>query len=153
MDEPATFEKAEARRPKATAPETPLNPELVAVTLDVANGKIVNIERVDAAGVRRELSDDERARLARGDARETLERIVEEAFEAGIDCVLGGEADASETNEDTELSRALVRSLIERSAAKRLMQREALGRAIIGTLIEQAGGLRIPPSERDAAAH
>ncbi len=146
IDEPATFDKtaaSETRRAKGSSPATDTSPdaELVAFTVDAGSGRIVAVERVDATGSRRELSDEEKSRFASDDSRKTLERVVEEAFEAGIDCVLGrdfAEADRPEAAEDAELSRALLRSLIDHSAAKRLMQREALGRAIVATLIERA---------------
>jgi hypothetical protein len=153
IDEPASFEPkapgAEGRRArsKGAAPEPPAAPaELVAVTVDVANGRIVMIEGVDGAGARHELSEDERGRLASSQAKATLERVIEQAFQAGIDCVLGEEADETEPPEDAELSRVLLRSLIERSEVKRLMQRDVLSRAIVGTLIEGAasGGATTP---------
>jgi hypothetical protein len=96
---------------------------------------------VDAAGTRHELSDQERADIAGKQPEATLESIVEQAFEAGIDCVLGDAArdeEPPESGEDAELSRALVRSLIGHSAAKRLVERDVLSRAIVGTLIANA---------------
>lgn len=159
IDEPTSFEPkpsaAEGRRPKAGPgrAEQPASGELIAFTVDPAAGRVVKIERVDSAGERHELSAEETARLPRGDGKPTLERIVEQAFEAGIDCVLGDGAEGErESNEDTELSRALLQSLIERSAAKRLLQHEVLGPAIIGTLMEQAAGARAGTPE-SAAAH
>jgi hypothetical protein len=158
IDEPASFEPkpstaAEGRRSKAAPgkPEQPESADLVAFTVEAATGRIVKIERVDSTGERRELSEEEWARLAKSNAKATLERVVEQAFEAGIDSVLGEEAEERESNEDAELSRALLRSLIERSAAKRLMQRDVLSRAIVGTLIEQAAAGRAAPSESPAA--
>ncbi|HKR87137.1 MAG TPA: hypothetical protein VJS38_03090 [Phenylobacterium sp.] len=159
IDEPASFEPkpaaAEGRRPK-TGPgkaEQPASGDLISFTVEPAAGRIVKIERVDSAGDRHEFSAEETARLARSDAEPTLERIVEQAFEAGIDCVLGDEAEGEqESTEDAVLSRALLQSLIERSAAKRLLQREILGRAIIGTLMEQAADSRARTPE-SAAAH
>ena len=71
----------------------------------------------------------------------TLRDIVEQAFEAGVHCVLGQqgeEEDAEESEEDAVLSRMLLRSMIAESAAKRLMQFETLSPAIVGTLIERA---------------
>jgi len=145
IDDPASFEPkataAEGRKPKsASAPEQG-SADLLAFTVDAASGRILKIEGVDAAGARHELSDEQRARLTERQM-ETLERVIEQAFQAGIDCVLGeeaGEGEPAETNEDAELSRLLLRSLIERSGASRLMRRDALHRAAIGTLIEQIG--------------
>jgi hypothetical protein len=153
IDEPASFEPkpsaTEARKSKAasSAPEQPTSPDLVAFTVDAANGRIVSVERVDSAGVRQELSEDERARLTKHDSKATLDRVIELAFEAGIACVLGEEADEAErpeSQEDAELSRLLLRSLLENSTARQLMHRDVLSRAIVGTLIQQAAGDRPP---------
>jgi hypothetical protein len=150
IDEPASFEpsSAEARKSKgAGASEQPTSPELVAITIDAATGRLVNVESVDSTGARQELSEPERARLANIDAKATLAGVIEQAFEAGIACVLGdaaGEPERAESDEDAELSRMLLQSLMERTAARRLMQREVLSRAIIGTLIEHAASDRAP---------
>ena len=147
IDEPASFEPktaaAEGRKPKSTAsaPEQASPADLVALTVDAANGRIVKIEGVDGAGARHDLSDEQRARLAGSPAKATLEGVIEQAFQAGIDCVRGAEAgggEAAESKEDAELSHLLLRSPIERSGAKRLLRRDLLHRAIVATLIEQA---------------
>jgi hypothetical protein len=61
-----------------------------------------------------------------------------EAFEAGIDCVLGDSAEPSETDRDAELRHELVAPLIQRSSASRLLKPEILDRAILGTLMQHA---------------
>lgn len=150
IDEPvssAPKSSVSGRKPKAssTTSEPAPSAELVAFTVDAANGRIIKVEGVDAAGAHRELSKDERARLVETAAKATLERVIEQAFGAGIDCALGADADEEETAEfdgDAEVTHLLLRSLIERSGARRLMQREVLSRAIVGTLIEQAGAFR-----------
>jgi len=43
-----------------------------------------------------------------------------------------------ESEEDAELSRLLLRSLIQRSAAKTMIERDVLSRTIVGALLEQA---------------
>jgi hypothetical protein len=144
IDEPASFEpkaaQPEARRSKTTAAEPAANADLVSVTIEPASGRLVKVERVDAAGVRHELSKEDRARLAGPEAKATLQSVLEQAFEAGIECVLGdsGLKEAAESQEDAELSRVLLRALFERSGAGRLMQGEVLNRAIVGALIEDA---------------
>jgi len=123
--------------------------EFISFTVEAATGALISVEAVDAAGTRQELSDDQRASLATDDTP-TVESIVERAFEAGIECVLGGEAaeDKAADAEDAELRQALLRSLIARSAAKMLIQREVLRRAIIGSLMAAAasGGASQPAS-------
>ena len=159
IDENPTFEPKQpgpgARRSK-TAPATterPASPNLVSLTLDAATGRIVKIEGMDAAGARRELSEDQRTRLARTEVGATLQGVIEQAFEAGIAYVLGdraGEEEPPESDDDAELSRMLLQSLIKRSAAERLMHREILSRAMVGTLIEQAAGFSAATSEPTA---
>jgi hypothetical protein len=159
IDEAQSFEpkspapEGRKSKPASSAAASPAGADLVAVTVDAASGRIVNVEHVDAGGARREVSNVEKARLLQNGAKATLERVVEQAFEAGIDCVLGAvEEEPPQSEEDTELSRALLRSLIERSAARRLLGRDVLSQAIVATLVEQAAGARAAASE-GAAAH
>ena len=64
--------------------------DLLTVTIHAKTGQIVKIEGVDSAGRHHELSDEEKTNLAREKSKATLEDIIEQAFEAGIACVLGG---------------------------------------------------------------
>jgi hypothetical protein len=115
---------------------------LVAFTVDTETGRVTRLEGVSASGDRAEIADEARAALAEK-AKTNLQALVEQAFEAGVHCVLGSDAseeaedEGAESEDDADLRRILLRSLIERSAAKRLIQREALGKAIVGTLIAQ----------------
>jgi hypothetical protein len=163
IDDPVSSESKSpsprGRKPKTSSATTDPAPsaDLVAFTLDAANGRIIKVEGVDADGAHHELSTDERARLVEtvAKAKGTLEHVVEQAFEAGIDCALGADADEEETAEsdkEAELSRLLLRSLMEHSGAGRLMQREVLSRAIVGTLIEEAAAFRTATPE-SAATH
>ena len=107
-------------------------------TIDARTGQVVKFETLDATGVRYELSDEERASLAR-EGSERLEEALEEAFEAGIDCVLGENGhDERESEQDAQLRHLLLTPLIKDSPAKRLLQREVLGRAILATLIQHS---------------
>ena len=162
IDEPAPSESKssapEARKQKtaSTASEPPSGPALVSLTIEAATGRIVKVEGMDAQGTRRELSEEERARLAKTEAGVTLQDVVEQAFEAGIACVLGDrgddEGDAPESDDDADLSRMLLRSLLAHSAAKRLMRQEILGPAIVGTLVERAASFA-PAATKTAATH
>jgi hypothetical protein len=114
--------------------------KLFTFTIDARTAQVVKFETLDASGARHELSDDEKASLA-ADGNGGLEEFVEQAFEAGIACVLGGDErqeNADEPGEEAELRHLLLTPLIEHSPAKRLIQREALNRAILGTLIQHA---------------
>jgi hypothetical protein len=112
--------------------------DLLAFTLHVETGRIVRLEGVDKAGVRHELSEEQKASLARLRGEDTLEALVEQAFEAGIACVLGGSTEqlgTKESEEEAKLRRLLLGPLIEHSSAKRLMQLNVLSRSILGTLL------------------
>jgi hypothetical protein len=112
-----------------------------AVTLDATTGEIIQIEGIDATGTRRELSKDEKTNLAKDNGRAKLEELLEQAFEAGIACVLGGANEPDEGKEgkgDAELRRILLKPLIEESPAARLMRRDVLDRAIVETLIHHS---------------
>jgi len=137
--------------PKSSAdPSEPLpNTDLLTVTIHARTGQIVKIERVNGR-VHHELTAEEKASLAKDSGRATLEAIIEEAFEAGMAYVLedGGdeddlmesEKDLMESERDANLRHLLLRPLIENSAAKRLIRRDVLSRAILKTLIDQATG-------------
>lgn len=133
---------AEGRKPKSPASTTDkmAKPDLFAFTIDAANGRIVTLERVDSGGARHDLSAEERSRLATTKASATVRRLVEQAFEAGIECVLGesDEKEPEDSKADSELSHMLLQSLIERSSASHLIESEVLNRAIVGTLIGRA---------------
>jgi hypothetical protein len=154
-DEPVSFAPkpaaAETRKTRNAA-EPPAGPDLISITLDAASGTIVGLERVDAGGARHEISDDDRSRLTM--ARATLEQVVEQAFEAGIDCVLGDRRGApalTETDDEAELSGLLLRSLMERSGARRLTQGDVLGPAILGTLFARMANSEAVTPESTAA--
>lgn len=114
--------------------------DLITATIDAATGKIVEVKLTDAAGAPGALTTDRRATLSQQSGEATLEDLFEQAFEAGIACVLGDDAEAAEAGEsedDAALRRQLLRPMIESSAARRLMQKDVLGRAIVGTLIQK----------------
>jgi len=119
-------------------------------TIDASTGQVVKFETFDATGVRHELSDEEKASLA-AEGSERLEEALEEAFEAGIDCVLGGNghAERDESEQDAQLRHLLLTPLIKDSPARRLLQRDVLGRAILGTLIQHS---MKPPSAASAGS-
>jgi hypothetical protein len=157
QDEPASFDPqtpGEGRKKTSSSAEQPAAKNLIAFTVEADTGRVVKIESVDAAGEHHELSEDVRASLARKQAKATVEAVVEQAFEAGIDVVLGASAEAEGPDadeEDADLRRVLLRSLIRHSPAKRLVQREVLAQAIVGSLIEQ-DATREPKAE-GAAKH
>jgi hypothetical protein len=135
---PITAKPTETRKTKATSPPEPRAP-LFAFTIDSADGSVLTFERLNEAGERQTLTPEEKLRIAKAFAGPTLSGVVEEAFEAGIECVLG-EGDEEEAGEkaDDGLRRELLRSLIDRSRAKHLVEDNTLDRAIVGRLIAHA---------------
>ena len=113
---------------------------LLTLTIDARTGQIVKFESLDESGVPHEISDEEKASLASEGPGDRLEEIVEQAFEAGIACVLGGgdRIQTEESEQDAELRHLLLLPLIEHSTAKRLMQGTVLNRAFIRTLIQHS---------------
>jgi hypothetical protein len=137
-------------RSNSTGASTP-RPERFAFTLDASTGTLIAFESVDLAGRRHKLSKSEKIDLARENKRPSVEALLENAFEAGIACVLGddrqGKAAERETKDDESLRRILLKPLIEESSAARLMQREILHQAIMQTLIEDVIKSVEPESE------
>ena len=149
-----------------TMESAPSAGRLFTFTIDARTAQVVKLETLDASGARHELSEEEKASLAQAGAEEGIEQFVETAFEAGIACVLGEDErqhNSTEPAEEAELRHLLLTPLIEHSPVKRLMQREALNRAILGTLLQRAmtkapvdvenAPAAGPPSDRAAPAH
>jgi len=128
---------ARARKDRKTASTTPSGGSLFSFTLDATTGEVVKVETLNAEGTRRKVPERQRKTLARK-GRERVEEVLVEAFEAGIDCVLGDSSEPSETDRDAELRHDLVAPLIKRSSASRLLKPESLNLAILGTLMQHS---------------
>ena len=114
---------------------------LLAITVDPDTAQVVRLEGLDANGARHELTNAERKNLLKRTNNGRVEDFVEQAFEAGIACVLDGEANSDtnqESEEDAEIRRRFLTPLIERSAVKHLMESAVLDRAILSTLIDHS---------------
>ena len=137
--------KSSARKSSPDNSEPLSPPDLLTVTINTKTGQIIKIEGTNGRRAQHELSDEEKASLAKKTGRATLEAIIEEAFEAGIACGLGEEVDEDEpveSEKDANIRHLLLRPLIENSAVKRLMRREVLSRAFLKTLISDGTGAR-----------
>ncbi len=135
-----------AKPPKAHTSDTePARPERLAFTIDPATGQVDLIEAVGPGGVRRKLGAEDRARLAGRQGGRPLEAIVEQAFLAGMEYVLGDDEDDSAPS---EAEHELLRPLIRQSAARRLMQPGVLRQAALEDLLQDA----ISTREAGAAA-
>ena len=140
---------AEAGKPDPSSQDVRQGDRL-AITLDSDTGEILKYEAVDAAGGRRELSQNERLELAKIRRGEAVEDLIERGFEAGLACLLGGAdgpEDENETEEDASFRRALLRPLIEKSVVAPTLRRAALRRAIVRSLIRDVLGSPEPETE------
>jgi hypothetical protein len=109
--------------------------ELV-VTINAQMGKIVRVEKIDKAGKRHELADEEWPGLVGDDELEDIEVGLEEAFEAGMAAVLGEEFEDDEADEDDE-ERALRRFLIRGLLGRRPVQRRIVQRVLVSRLLRR----------------
>jgi hypothetical protein len=101
----------------------------VLLTLSVATGEIVKIEKLDQAGKRHELSDGEYAELAVDDETEELDAVLEEAYETGVGDALGADDDGV-GEEELALRRLAVGRLLVRGMLRRGLRRRLVRRAI-----------------------
>ena len=119
---------------------------LIAFTVDRESAQVVRLERLDSTGARREFSRAERTDLVRkASGHNKVREALEQAFEAGLACALGGKVEpdkAEESDQDAELRHLLLAPLMQHSAVKHLMQPDVLNRAILETLIEQSASRR-----------
>jgi hypothetical protein len=109
--------------------------------MDANTAQVVRLESVDDGGASHELSEGEKLKLARQIGEEQIGELLEEAFEAGIECVLGDGARTRRSRdsvEDTQLRHLLLAPLIAETSAKRLLQSDVLHRAILETLVHES---------------
>ena len=130
---------AEEKKPKTATTAKPVG-GLYSFTVDTGDKRIVSVERIDAEGGRHPLTSEEKAKLAKVQTAAPLRHIVERAFEAGVEYVLGSESgpETPETKEEGELSGMLIRTMIQGSKAKELVKGDALDRTVVDSLIIHA---------------
>jgi|KBSMisStandDraft_5_1062788.scaffolds.fasta_scaffold95053_2 hypothetical protein len=129
----------ESRKPKPAAADRAAG-GVYSFTIDTGTGRVVTVESVESSGERRPLTADQKAELAKALEPMPLRRLVEQAFEAGIEFVLGDGAagDTPETKEEGELSGLLLQKMIEGSKAGELVKTKALDRSVVDALIIHA---------------
>jgi hypothetical protein len=128
--------------------------QLLAFTLDAATGKVVKLEGLDPSGAPHELTAEQLADLSKDANHRTIAEALETVFEAGIASALGNQRQRSQsddTEEDAELRQLLLSMLLEHSAAKRLMQPDALRQTILKSLIHDALMSQRPAESSSAA--
>lgn len=135
---PKKIPPEEERRTEAVAQPSPL----LAFTLEATTGKIVKLEGLDSSGAHHELTAQQMADLSKEATHGTLTEALERVFEAGIASVLGSDQRRSQRGddsaEDAELRQLLLSLLFEHSAAKRLVQPDALRQTILKSLLHDA---------------
>jgi hypothetical protein len=114
--------------------------EQLVVTISAATREIVKIEKVDKAGKRDELSEEECEKLAGEDEVEEIAAALEEAFEAGIAGALG-EADeddeAGEDDEERAVRRILAGGVPRRRPVLGRLRRRFLRRLLLRRLLRR----------------
>ena len=105
------------------------------LTLGVADGGVIKVEKLEKSGQRHEVSDEEFAALAGEDGVE-LGAALEEAYTAGITDAINDEL--SEEEEDEEEEEEILRRFILRRAAGRQLLRRGVRRLILRRLIGRA---------------
>jgi hypothetical protein len=101
------------------------------LTLSVATGEIVNVEKIDPSGQRRELTEDEYADLAVDDVADELEATLEDAYETGVVDALG------EGSEELALRRVVAGRLLARGMLRDDLGRQLLRRAIRNQMLKR----------------
>ena len=127
---------------------------LFSFTMDASTGQIIKLEKVESAGRHRQLSELEKISLRSRKSWHTLEAIVEQAFEAGIGCVLGNEDEKDATQEledEADVRRTLLLALIEQSRTIALLQPSVLGQAILATALQQVTASQASETEGRSA--
>lgn len=114
--------------------------EQVMMTIDMPIGKIVKVEKIDKAGKRHELAEEEWAKLVGGDEAEDIEVALEEAFEAGIAAVLGERyEDEGEDDEEKAVRRFLIHELLgPHPVQRRILQRVLVSRVLRRRILKRS---------------
>jgi len=116
--------------------------EQLVVTFNAAMGEIVKLEKVDKAGKREELTEEDCARLSGEDEVEEIEAALGQAFEAGVALVLGDEKEESSEDDDDEEETAfrqlLIGALLKRHPIRsRLLHQLLLRRLLLRRLLKR----------------
>ena len=113
--------------------------EQLVVTFSAAMGEIAKVEKVDKAGKRQELTEEECAKLAGQDEVEEIEAALEEAFEAGVAVVLGDEDAEDYDDEERAFRQLLIGGFLERHPLRhRLLHQLLLRRLLLRRFLKRA---------------
>jgi hypothetical protein len=117
--------------------------EQLVVTINPAIGGIVKVEKIDKAGKHEELSEEECGRLVGEDEVEEIEAALDEAFEAAVVSVIGGDDQAEEEFEDNG-DKAIRRFLISDLLIPRTVRRRILHRLLLSRMLRR----RVPKARQ-----
>jgi hypothetical protein len=115
----------------------PSEQEQVVVTINLPMGKIVKVEKLDKAGKRQELAEEDCAKLVGDDEVADIEVALEEAFEAGIAAVLGDKYEDDEADEGDDEERAVRQLLIHGLLGRPSVQRRILQRILVSRMLRR----------------
>ncbi len=110
--------------------------EQLVLTVSPATHEIIKIEKVDKAGKRDEISDEQCAELAGDDEVEEIEAGLEEAFEAGVAATLG-EDDDEVGEEERTIQRLLIGRLVGQRPGLRALRRRFLHRLLLRRMLRR----------------
>ena len=134
-----------ASRPDPSRPAPTEETEQLVVTINAKTGVIVKLEKVDKAGKRGELSEEESAKLAGEDEVGEIEAALEAAFEAGVAGAFGEDDeddDDDEGDEEEALRRLLIGALLRRRSVLRRLRRPVVQRLLLRRLLRQGSARR-----------
>lgn len=110
--------------------------EQLVVTINPTMGEIVRVEKIDKAGKHEELSEEECGRLVGEEEVEEIQAALDEAFEAAVVSVVGGEHQAEGEYEDDE-EKAIRRFLISDLLIPRAVRRRILHRLLLSRMLRR----------------
>lgn len=119
----------------------------IVLTVRPATDDVVKVERLDRAGQRKELSEQECAELAGGNELDELVVAVQEAYEAGVAKGLDQDDDDDEADEDLVIRQLLTENPIAVGALRRTMRRALLQRLLLRRLLKRR--LLYPPTSQE----
>src|SRR5215475_13322692 len=106
------------------------------VTINPAKGGIVRVEKIDKGGKHEELSEEECGRLVGEDEVEEIQAALDEAFEAAVVSVIGGNHQAEGEYEDDE-EKAIRRFVISDLLIPRAVRRRILHRLLLSRMLRR----------------
>lgn len=136
VESPGTRESPSSRREPSRFAQNEETEQMV-LTIGATTGDVVKIEKIDKAGKRDELSEEECAKLAGEDELEEIEAALEEAFEAGIAGALSEDGDDEVDNEERALRQLLIGGLVRRRPVLLRLRRRSLRRLLLRRLLRR----------------